>query len=70
MSASESKEPNVGEADAGGEVGPIEIENWKMVKIALSEDQQAAIKAATGENLLHLRIVVEDLVDLADLVAN
>lgn len=70
MSAGEPDASNVDRPDVGGQGEPIEIENWQMVKIALSKEQRAAIKAATGEDLLHLRLVVEDLVDLADLVAN
>ena len=49
---------------------PIEVENWQMVRIKLSDEQRDAIKKVTGEDLLDLRIVVEDLVDLADLISN
>jgi hypothetical protein len=48
----------------------VEVENWQMVKIKLSDDQVNAIKKATGEDLTHLRVVVEDIADLGDLVAN
>lgn len=51
-------------------VGPFSAEPWTLVTIDLSPEQQEAIVRLTGERLLQLKILVEDLVDLGDLVAN
>jgi hypothetical protein len=51
-------------------IGPIRIDTWRMVSVELSEDQQRAIQEATGERIQELKIALEDVVDLADLIAN
>lgn len=51
-------------------VGPVAVETWHMVAVQLNEEQQQAIQKITGEKITKLKILLEDLVDLSDLVAN
>ena len=48
----------------------VQAQAMQIVKIALSKEQQTALEKLTGEKLSELRIAVEDLIDLADLVTN
>jgi hypothetical protein len=71
MSADRPKNPP--ERAAAGdevEVGPVSVEKWNMVRIELSKEQQDAVEELVGERRTYLNLVVERLVDLADLVAN
>lgn len=47
-----------------------DTKRWNVVKIALTEEQREALTEITGERIDELNIQVEDLVDLADLIAN
>jgi hypothetical protein len=52
------------------EANGISAEPWTLVTIDLTAEQQQALTRLTGERLVQLKILVEDLVDLGDLVAN
>jgi hypothetical protein len=47
-----------------------EADRWNLVKIALTEEQSQALHEITGERIKELKLQVEDLIDLSDLVAN
>ncbi len=58
------------EAGVARAVRVPEVKQLHMVSIELTAEQQSALKEITGEDILHLRLGVEELADLADLVAN
>jgi hypothetical protein len=47
-----------------------ETDRWNVVRIALTDEQSQALHELTGERIGELRLQVEDLIDLSDLVAN
>lgn len=48
----------------------IDTDDWHVVTIQLTSEQQAELSRLTGENVVNLKIAVENLADLSDLIAN
>jgi hypothetical protein len=54
----------------GGEFKVVEDQQWHVVHITLSKEQQVELERLTGLKLERLNIAVEELADLGDLIAN
>ena len=65
-----SKEAAKGLERLTREAGPIRASKGDLVRIKLSAEQQSALRELTGQDIEELKILVEDLSYLADVVTN
>jgi hypothetical protein len=51
-------------------VATMKIVPWHVVSISLTEEQTDALQEIMGERITELRVKVEELGDLADMIVN